>query len=88
MGLVLLILYIIIQRILFKRKKTEQKLIKANRLYATISQVNQTIVHVGEPGELFKRVCRIAVEAGASGRLPKGKAQDKLIDAVRMVLMK
>ena len=49
---------------LFKRRKAGQKLIKANRLYATISQVNQTIVHVTEAGELFKSVCRIAVEAG------------------------
>ncbi|MEO8770611.1 MAG: PAS domain S-box protein [Ferruginibacter sp.] len=45
-------------------KVEEKKLINANRLYAFISQINQTIVHVKNEQTLFDEVCRIAVEEG------------------------
>ncbi len=47
-----------------ERKLAEDKIIKANRLYAVISQINQTIVRTRDRDELFKESCRIAVEFG------------------------
>lgn len=46
------------------RKKAEEKLNKANRLYAFISQINQNIVHVKEEKPLFKNSCDIAITFG------------------------
>jgi PAS domain S-box-containing protein len=40
------------------------RLLKLNRIYAMLSDVNQTIVRVREPKELFEAACRIAVEKG------------------------
>jgi PAS domain S-box-containing protein len=42
----------------------EQKLIKANRLYLFISQINQMIVRAPDEQTLFKEACAIAVELG------------------------
>ncbi len=42
----------------------EEKLKKANRLYAFISQVNQHISHVKDEKLLFKNACRLAIEFG------------------------
>lgn len=42
----------------------EQKLIKANRLYLFISQINQMIVRTTDEETVFKEVCKIAVELG------------------------
>ncbi|MEJ7767938.1 MAG: GAF domain-containing protein [Chitinophagaceae bacterium] len=39
-------------------------MIQLNRLYAFISQLNQTIVHAQDVPEVFKEVCNIAVETG------------------------
>ncbi|HMI80097.1 MAG TPA: PAS domain S-box protein, partial [Ferruginibacter sp.] len=47
-----------------KRKKAEEKLRKANRLYTFISQVNQNIVHIKDESELFRNACQIAFEFG------------------------
>lgn len=47
-----------------ERKKAEEKLLQANRLYAFVSAINQTIVHVKDEETLYKEACRIAVEAG------------------------
>jgi len=47
-----------------QRKETEQKLEKANRLYAVISQVNQAIVHNRDRQRLFNEICRIAIDYG------------------------
>jgi PAS domain S-box-containing protein len=46
------------------RKLAEDKTIHATRLYAFISQINQTIVHVKDEQALFNQVCSIAVEHG------------------------
>ncbi|MHA4895239.1 GAF domain-containing sensor histidine kinase [Pedobacter sp. PWIIR3] len=45
-------------------KKTERKLVHANRLYAFISQINQAIVRVKTEQALFDEACRIAIEYG------------------------
>jgi PAS domain S-box-containing protein len=47
-----------------ERKKEEEKLIKSNRLYAFLSQVNQKIVHVEDEVMLFRNACQIALEFG------------------------
>ena len=46
------------------RKQAEEKILQANRVYAFISQIDQTIVRVKEKDELLNEVCRIAVEFG------------------------
>ncbi len=47
-----------------ERKQAEEKIRRLNRLYATLSQINQTIVRVREPEALFEGICRVAVEHG------------------------
>ena len=47
-----------------ERKKAEQKIIKANRLYSFISHINQMIVHTRDEATLFKAACQIAVAEG------------------------
>lgn len=47
-----------------ERVQAENKLISANRLYAFISQINQTLVHADNEQTVFKEACRIAVESG------------------------
>jgi PAS domain S-box-containing protein len=44
--------------------EAEQKIIKANRLYFFISQVNQMIVRTTDEATLFREACNIAVELG------------------------
>ncbi|HTF05404.1 MAG TPA: PAS domain S-box protein, partial [Bacteroidia bacterium] len=46
------------------QNKAQEKLLKANRLYAFISAINQSIVHITDQQELLNNVCRIAVEIG------------------------
>ena len=46
------------------RKRAETKLLHINRLYATISQINQTIVRAQERDTLFSEICRVAIEHG------------------------
>lgn len=47
-----------------ERVQAEQKVIKANRLYFFISQINQMIVRMTDEKTLFKEACRIAVDIG------------------------
>ncbi|TAK58279.1 MAG: PAS domain S-box protein, partial [Bacteroidetes bacterium] len=47
-----------------ERKKTEEKIRKLNRLYATLSEINQTIVRVNDLEKLFPAICQIAVDYG------------------------
>jgi PAS domain S-box-containing protein len=44
--------------------QAEERMIYANRLYATLSQVNQAIARVKSQQELFDSICRIAVDFG------------------------
>ena len=45
-------------------QRAEEKLNKANHLYAFISQVNQKIVRVKDEATLFRNACNIALEFG------------------------
>ena len=47
-----------------KRKAAEEALERMTRLYAALSQCNQSIVRCGSEEELFPQICRIAVECG------------------------
>lgn len=47
-----------------ERVEVQQKLIKANRLYQFISQINQMIVRTTDEKTLFKEACTIAVNLG------------------------
>lgn len=47
-----------------ERVEAEQKIIKANRLYAFISQINQMIVRNTDETSLFAEACRTAVNIG------------------------
>ena len=47
-----------------ERVEAEQKLIKANRLYLFISQINQMIVRTTDEQTLFNEACTIAVNLG------------------------
>lgn len=45
-------------------KEAEKKLVNVNRLYAFISHINQTIVHVTDMQTLFNEACQIAITHG------------------------
>ena len=47
-----------------ERISAEQKIIKGNRLYSFISQMNQMIVRTIDQETLFREACKIAVELG------------------------
>jgi PAS domain S-box-containing protein len=47
-----------------ERKQAEKQIAQLNRLYATLSQVNQTIVRVTSHHELYQSICNVAVEYG------------------------
>jgi PAS domain S-box-containing protein len=47
-----------------ERNEAKEKLIKANRLYLFISQINKMIVRTKDEQTLFKEACSIAVEIG------------------------
>lgn len=44
--------------------QSEEKIIYGKRLYATLSQVNQTIVRSQNQQELFETICKVAVDFG------------------------
>lgn len=46
------------------RKKAEEKIKKANRVYAVLSNINQAIVRLKDKQTLCNEACRIAVEDG------------------------
>ncbi len=46
------------------RRRVEERVHRLSRLYATLSQVNQTIVRVKERDRLFQATCQVAVEFG------------------------
>ena len=47
-----------------ERKRAEQQTIHMKRLYATLSQVNQTIVRVKNRDELYQTICDVVVKFG------------------------
>jgi PAS domain S-box-containing protein len=55
---------IAIIRDITERKRTEARIIRVNRLYATLSQINQTIIHTRQRDPLFKEICKVAIDYG------------------------
>ena len=55
---------VLIAQDITERKHIENKNHQITRLYATLSQINQTIVRVKEPAELYRAICQIAVQYG------------------------
>jgi PAS domain S-box-containing protein len=47
-----------------ERKQAEERILKLNRVYAVLSEINQAIVRLRDTDTLFKETCRIAVEDG------------------------
>lgn len=47
------------------KHRTEEEILRLNRLYDVLSQVNQCVVHVVSREEMLTAVCRIIVERGA-----------------------
>ncbi len=45
-------------------QSAKQRITRLNRLYAALSETNQTIVHINDSSILFQSLCRIAVERG------------------------
>jgi len=53
-----------IVRDISERKEAEKRIYHANRLYAVLSEVNQTIIRTPARDQLFQNICRIAIEFG------------------------
>ena len=53
-----------ISRDITEKKRAEAKVLKSNRLYAFLSGINQSIVHVKDEKQLLTRVCDIAATIG------------------------
>jgi len=47
-----------------ERKKAEARIVHLNRLYVTISQINQAVVHTEDKNTLFNEICRVVIEYG------------------------
>ncbi len=61
---ILFAVYYHLEREIGRRRSSEARLVHLNRLYAVLSQANQTIVRVRSRDELLPEVCRVAVEYG------------------------
>lgn len=48
-----------------ERKTAFEKIARLTRLYSVLSKVNEAIIRVHEPEDLYREVCRIAVENGS-----------------------
>ncbi|HVQ37361.1 MAG TPA: ATP-binding protein [Pyrinomonadaceae bacterium] len=55
---------IIFSEVITERKEAERHIRSLNRIYAVLSEINQTIVRQRDPEVLLADVCRIAVEIG------------------------
>lgn len=53
-----------ITRDVTERKQAEEKISRLNRLYSTLTGINEAIVRIRDPQRLFLEACRIAVEHG------------------------
>ena len=61
---ILLAVYYYLEREIGRRQISESRLIHLNRLYAFLSHANRTIVRAATRDELFREICRVAVEHG------------------------
>jgi signal transduction histidine kinase/CHASE3 domain sensor protein len=61
---ILLFVYLNLDREIVRRRQSERKVLQLNRLYAVLSRTSQSISRIRERDDLFRAVCRIAVEDG------------------------
>jgi signal transduction histidine kinase len=61
----LLLVYFHLDREVERRKRSEEKLIRTNRLYAVLSRVSEAVFRMRDVEALLPEVCRIAVEDGS-----------------------
>ena len=47
-----------------ERKKSEKQILRLNRLYAILSEVNQAIMRSADQNSLFQEICRVVVKHG------------------------
>ena len=59
---ILLTVYHHLSREIARRRRSEKGILRLNRLYAALSHVSQAIVYIRDREELFRSVCRVAVE--------------------------
>ena len=52
------------QRCAAELEQAEEKILRLNRLYSVTSSLSQTIIRTSDRAELFREICRIAVEKG------------------------
>jgi signal transduction histidine kinase/CHASE3 domain sensor protein len=83
---ILLSVYRHLNREIVRRHASENKVLHLNRLYAVLSRVSQSIVHIRDRDELFRAVCRIAVEDGRFRMAWIGviRSQDQVVEPVAM----
>ncbi len=62
---ILLVVYYQLSLEIRRRRDSESRLVHLNRLYSVLYHVNQATVLVRDREDLFRAVCRIAVEQGA-----------------------
>ena len=61
---ILLLVYLNLDREVGRRRRSEQKVLRLNRLYAVLTGTSQSIVRIRERDALFRAICRIAVQDG------------------------
>ena len=61
---VLLTIYYRLTREVGRRKRSEERLVRSNRLYAVLSELNQAVVRVRDRRLILQELCRISVERG------------------------
>jgi PAS domain S-box-containing protein len=59
---ILVFVYYHLDREIGRRRQSERKILRLNRLYAVLSRANQAIVRIRDRQALFDAICRIAVE--------------------------
>ena len=59
-----ILIYALLRMELAGRKQAEQQTLQLKRLYATLSELNKTIMRVRDQQELFESICKVAVEFG------------------------
>ncbi|HCM25823.1 MAG TPA: hypothetical protein DIC34_04635 [Treponema sp.] len=66
-----------ISRDITDRKRAEEQILRQNRIYAVLSDINQAIVRIHEQGALLEEACRIAVKTGEFRMAWIGKADTR-----------
>lgn len=56
--------YVVNLRDISERKQAEARILRLNRLYATLSQINKVIVRTRERGALLHEICRVVTQEG------------------------